>query len=495
MLASLLGEDPSLALATDQYELTMAAAYWKNGLAEREAEFHMLFRTPPFGGGFVVLAGLGSLIDWLRAFRFSAGDLAYLATLRDRVGGPLFEAPFLAYLGALRFGCDVFAVPEGTLVFPGEPLVRVRGPILQAQLLETAVLNLINFESLIATKAARVCLAARGDPVIDFGYRRAQGMDGALSASRSAYLGGCAGTSNVLAGKLLGIPVLGTHAHSWVMAFEDERESFEAYARAMPGNCVLLVDTYGTLAGVKNAIAVGKRLAAEGHRLAGIRLDSGDLAWLSIRARAMLDEAGLTQAVVMASSDLDEYVIQSLKAQHARIGAWGVGTKLVTGWGEPALGGVYKLCAIRAPAGGPWLNRLKLSEQKVKISLPGRLQVYRCSDPGGKFAADAIAELDEPPADIARIIDPNDNTHVKALEGLAREPLLVPVFERGRLVYDQPGLEAIRTRVRDQLGRLDDGHKRFENPHVYPVGLSPRLNALRDRMIIEARARVAAAQG
>src|SRR5213593_1299903 len=303
------------ALLTDLYQLTMAYGYWKSGRAEREAVFHLFFRHSPFQCGFTLTAGLAPTIEFLQAFQFTENDLAFLGTLRGNDDEKLFDRGFLDYLGTLRFSCDVDAIPEGTVVFPQEPLLRIQGPILQCQLFETALLNLINFQSLIATKAARVCLAARGEPVLEFGLRRAQGVDGALTASRSAYIGGCAATSNVLAGKLYGIPVRGTHAHSWVMSFDDEREAFRAYAEAMPNNCVFLVDTYDSLEGVRRAIEVGRTLRQRGHEIAGIRLDSGDLAYLSIEARRMLDAAGFEKATIVASNDLDEHIITSLKQQ------------------------------------------------------------------------------------------------------------------------------------------------------------------------------------
>src|SRR5262245_48739809 len=277
-------------LLTDLYQLTMACAYWKEGIHEREAAFHMSFRTPPFHGGFTIACGLAEVVAYLQALRFDDSDLAYLATLSGADGKRLFDPDFLEYLRALRFVCDVDALPEGTVVFPHEPLLRVQGPILQAQLIETALLNCINFQTLIATKAARICLAARGEPVVEFGFRRAQGVDGGMTATRAAYVGGCAGTSNVLAGKIYGIPVRGTHAHSWVLAFNNELEAFQAYAQAMPANSTFLVDTYDTLQGVRHAVEVGKELRRHGHELAGIRLDSGDLAFLSIQARRILDE-------------------------------------------------------------------------------------------------------------------------------------------------------------------------------------------------------------
>ena len=303
------------ALLTDLYQLTMAYGYWRSGTAEKEAVFHLSFRKNPFKGGFTLACGLADAMDYLQRLRFDESDLDYLATLEGRDGKPLFKRAFLDYLRAFEFRCDVDAVPEGSAVFPHEPLVRVQGPILQAQLVETGLLYFINFQSLIATKAARVCLAARGDPVIEFGLRRAQGADGAVAACRAAYIGGCAGTSNVLAGKSLGIPVLGTHAHSWVMSFDSELDAFSAYAQAMPNNCIFLVDTYNSLDGVRHAVEVGKNLRREGHELGGIRLDSGDLAYLSIEARKILDGAGFAKAVIVASNDLDEHIITSLKDQ------------------------------------------------------------------------------------------------------------------------------------------------------------------------------------
>jgi nicotinate phosphoribosyltransferase len=339
------------ALLTDLYQLTMAYGYWKTGKADQEAAFHLIFRTHPFKGGFTLASGLEDSLRFLSGFRFEQPDLAYLAALKGNDTEPLFEAAFLEYLGRLRLKVDVDAVPEGTVVFPQEPLLRVRGPILQAQLIETALLNLVNFQSLIATKAARVCLAAQGDPVIEFGLRRAQGVDGALTAARAAYIGGCAGTSNVLAGRLWGIPVMGTHAHSWVMSFDDELASFNAYADALPNNCVFLVDTYGSLDGVRHAAEVGIRLEKQGHRLAGIRLDSGDLAYLSIEARKILDSSGFKDAAIVASNDLDEHLVASLKQQGAAINIWGVGTKLVTAYDQPALGGCLQALGV---AQGGW---------------------------------------------------------------------------------------------------------------------------------------------
>jgi nicotinate phosphoribosyltransferase len=477
---------PSLALATDLYELTMAQAYRHGGRADEEAVFHLFFRRNPFGGGFAVACGLARALDYLEGFHFTSEDVAYLSGLTGNDGRPLFDAGFLRELGELRLRCDVDAVPEGTVVFPYEPLVRVTGPILHAQLVETALLNFVNFETLIATKAARMCLAARGDEVVDFGLRRAQGPDGGLGASRAAYVGGCSATSNVLAGRLFGLPVKGTHAHSWVMAFDTEAEAFEAWAQAQPNNCVFLVDTYDTLEGVRRAAEAALRLRDRGHRPIGIRLDSGDLAYLSIEARRILDASGLPEMKIMASNELDEHLIASLKEQGARIDVWGVGTRLVTGGDEAALGGVYKLSAVRQP-GGPWQHRVKVSEQAAKTSNPGVQQVRRFSAPSG-LVADVIfdEEAGLPPAPV--VVDPLDPTRRKRVpQGTPFEDLLVPVVRTGRSVYTPPPIEATRARARAEVTRLHAGITRFVNPHQYPVGLSLGLHELKTRLVLEAR--------
>ena len=477
---------PSLALFTDLYELTMAYGYWKSGIKDREAVFQLNFRRNPFEGGFALACGLESVAGYLDALRFDENDVAYLRTLKGNDGRALFEPGFLDYLGSMAFACDVDAVPEGTVVFPHEPLVRVRGPLLQAQIVETALLNLVNFQTLIATKAARVASAAQGEPVLEFGMRRAQGIDGALSASRAAYIGGCAATSNVMAGHLYGIPVKGTHAHSWVMCFDDELESFKAYAEAMPNNCVFLVDTYDTLDGVRNAIEAGRWLRERGHEMVGIRLDSGDLAYLSMEARRMLDEAGFGKAVIVASNDLDECIIASLKIQGARIGVWGVGTKLATAYDQPALGGVYKLSAIRNGA-GRWEYKVKLSEQAVKVSTPGILQVRRYRL-GNESIADVIFDEERPIRGDCAMIDPLDPTRRRIIPaGTASEDLLVPVFRAGRRVWQPPPIEEVRRRAQSQLAAFHAGIKRFLNPHQYPVGLEAGLHNMKTELILKAR--------
>ncbi len=476
----------SLTLLTDLYELTMAQAYWASGNGDKEAVFHLFFRESPFGGGFALCCGLERALDCLSAFRFTPTDVDYLTSLLGNDERPLFEPAFLRELAAVELRLDVDAVPEGTPVFPHEPLVRVRGPILQAQLVETVLLNVVNFETLIATKAARVCLAADRDTVIEFGLRRAQGIDGGLSASRAAYVGGCAATSNVLAGRLYDIPVRGTHGHSWVMSFPSEREAFEAYAKTQPNNCVLLVDTYDTLQGVRHAIEVGRWLRDRGHELAGVRLDSGDLASLSIETRKMLDAEGFTGAAIVASNDLDEHVIASLKEQGAAITVWGVGTRLVTGGEEPALGGVYKLGAVRRP-GEEWQHRLKISEQAAKTTSPGVQQIRRFETDEG-LVADIIYDEGQGLGADPVLVDPVDPTRLKRIPPSARgSDLLEPVMRGGRVAREPPPLSEIRSRAARQLGRLHPGIKRFLNPHQYPVGLSTELRELKARLVLAAR--------
>jgi nicotinate phosphoribosyltransferase len=479
----------NLTLLTDLYQLTMAYGYWKSGTAEKEAVFSLFFRKHPFQGGFTIAAGLEHVVEFLESFHFSAEDTQYLSTLKGNDGQALFEPAFLEYLQNLKFTCEMDAVPEGTVVFPQEPMLRVKGPILQCQLIETPLLNLINFQSLIATKGTRMVIAAKGEPVLEFGLRRAQGIDGAMTASRAAYIGGCDSTSNVLAGKLYGIPVKGTHAHSWVMSFESELESFETYANVLPNNCIFLVDTYNTLDGVRNAIRVGQKLREKGHRLAGIRLDSGDLAYFSIEARKLLDAAGFTDTSIVASNDLDENIIASLKEQGAMINVWGVGTKLITAYDQPALGAVYKLTALRNEQ-GEWDYKVKLSEQTLKISTPGIQQVRRYSNEKG-YTADMIFDLEHAPKEeTSTMIDPMDFTKQRKLSnGLVYEDLLIPIMREGKLVYDLPNLESIRQRVREQLTRFHEGIKRFVNPHVYHVGLEKGLYEFKTNLILELRNR------
>jgi nicotinate phosphoribosyltransferase len=478
------------ALLTDLYQLTMAQGYFAAHKAEDESVFHLFFRKLPFKGGYAVACGLADVVAYLEGLAFAPEDLAYLSRLRGNDDQPMFRADFLDYLARTPMRLDVDAVPEGTLVFAHEPLLRVRGPLLYAQLVETALLNAINFQTLVATKAARVCAAAGDDPVLEFGLRRAQGQDGGLCASRAAYVGGCAATSNVLAGRLFDIPVRGTHAHSWVMSFDSELEAFETYANAMPNNAVFLVDTYDSMEGVRNAVRVGLAMRARGHRLAGIRLDSGDLAWLSIEARRMLDQAGFTDALIVASNDLDEFLIESLKQQGARVGVWGVGTKLVTAYDQPALGGVYKLAAIRPHAStGPFSHRIKLSEQIAKISTPGIQQVRRYHDPSERrFVADVICDEETPPDGTVVLVDIQDPLRRKQLDDhLPFEPLLIPVFRAGARVMDVPSATQARARTVAQLARLSSYSRRLQNPHEYPVGLEQGLAERRLALIRAAK--------
>jgi nicotinate phosphoribosyltransferase len=487
--------DPaSSALLTDLYELTMALGYWREGRAEQEAAFQLYFRTAPFRGGYTIACGLEPAVAYLQGLRFTDGDLTYLATLRGADESPLFPAEFLDVLGSMRLALDVDMVPEGTVVFPNEPLVRVRGPLLQGQLVETALLTHIGFSTLVATKAARMCLAADGGDVLEFGLRRAQGPDGGLMASRAAYIGGCSSTSNVLAGQRYGIPVKGTHAHSWVMVFDDELEAFRAYAEAMPNNVVFLVDTYDTIDGVRHAVDIGRRLRANGHRLLGVRLDSGDLAFLSTEARRILDDAGFTDTAILASNDLDEHLITSLKQQGAAITVWGIGTRLTTAYDQPALGAVYKLSAVR-DASGAWLPRVKVSEQSAKTTHPGLLQVWRYyrTQPDarrGTYVGDMLVdELIPPsPGDDVTMVDPLDVTRRKRFgAGAPFTRLLEPAMRGGARVSEPEALPAVRERVINELAGFHAGIKRLVNPHRYPVGVERGLHDRNTALVLATR--------
>jgi len=480
----------SLALLTDFYQLTMAYGYWKTGIAEKTSVFNLFYRKNPFNGGFAINCGLSYVIDLLQSFRFTDTDLSYLSTIVGQDGKPLFEQEFLSYLKELKFTCDVDAIPEGKAVFPHEPLIRLKGPILQCQLIESPLLNIINYQTLIATKAARIHVAAKGEPVLEFGLRRAQGIDGAIAASRAAYIGGCTSTSNVLAGKLFGIPVSGTHAHSWIMAFDDELSAFKAYAEAMPNNCILLVDTYDTIEGVKKAIEVGKILRNKGRELLGVRIDSGDLAYFSIEARRLLDEAGFPDTKIVASNDLDENIISSLRTQDAQIDVWGIGTKLVTAYDQPALGAVYKLAALKE--GEEWKYKLKLSEQAIKINNPGIQQVRRFfTQKNGKkqLVADMLYDTLQSLDNEHKIIDPMDITRQKIIhsDNTEFEELLVPIFKNGEAVYESPDIQDIRQNTFRSLAELPTGVKRFINPHSYPVGLEEKLFGTKTDLVLKLR--------
>ena len=475
----------SLALLTDFYQLTMAYAYWKSGKAEEEAVFNLFFRKNPFQSGFTIAAGLDYVIDFCSNFFFDEEDLDYLRSMKNKDGSPVFEEAFLDYLKNMEFSCSIEAVEEGEVVFPNIPLLKVKGPLVQCQLLETPLLNIINFQTLIATKAARVSFAAKGDDVLEFGLRRAQGIDGALAASRASFIGGTSATSNVMAGKLFGIPVSGTHAHSWIMSFASEIEAFKAYAAAFPDKSVFLVDTYDTINGIKNAIEVGKAMRLEGKEMLGVRIDSGDLAYYSTVARQMLDEAGFPDAKIVASNDLDEHIITSLKIQEASVNVWGVGTKLVTAFDQPALGAVYKLAAVKDEA-GKWIPKVKVSQQSIKTNIPGNQSVLRFLE-NGKAIADMIClEGHEDKNDFV-IIDPNDPTKRKKLSssGISKEKLLKPLFLNGKLVYESPDIHQIKENTKQNLGKFDKAHKRLVNPHIYPVGLEESLFTLRTELVLK----------
>jgi nicotinate phosphoribosyltransferase len=490
------------ALLTDFYELSMMQGYFLQGETSR-AVFDMFFRRQPFGGGFSVFAGLTDVLAALQSLRFSGEDIAYLESLK------VFHREFLDMLAGFRFRGDVYSMEEGEIVFPGEPLLRVHGTLLETQLVESALLNTVNFQTLIATKAARICLAARGNTVIEFGLRRAQGGDGALSAARAAFIGGAAATSNTLAGKLYGIPVRGTMAHSWIMAFDSEKEAFEKYAETYPDGSILLIDTYDTLgSGLENAIAVGQKLSQAGHKGFGVRLDSGDLEYLSKKVRERLDAAGLTAARIVASNELDENIIDQLVTSKAPIDVWGVGTSLVTGGGDPALTGVYKIAARqhgerpepdRQDGGrkrgaspqhteegdGEWIPAIKVSNNPEKVTNPGVKQVWRFANGDGSPIADLVCMADE---QIVKDMPytfhhPGDYRSFTLAEYTSVRPLLAPVMKEGVSLRDPPPLVELQKRAREGLRLLDDTYKRLINPHVYKVSLSGRLKALKQRLI------------
>ena len=465
-------------LFTDLYQLTMAYGYYQLHMHEQRANFQILFRKNPFKGNFALCAGLANVIDFLNHWRFQEDDLTYLSTLKNPAQEPLFSPEFLDYLKQLKFNCDIYAIPEGTVVFPHTPLLRIEGPLLQCQLLETPILNIINFQTLIATKASRVCRAAQGEEVIEFGMRRAQGPDGALSASRAAYIGGASSTSNTLAGKLYDIPVRGTHAHSWVTAFKDELTAFKAYATVMPHNGIYLVDTYQTLNGVKNAIQIGKQLQNEGDELLAIRLDSGDMAKLSIEARKLLDEAGFKQTKILASNSLDEYAITHLKQQGATISAWGVGTALATAYDHPALDGVYKLSAIQNE-NKEWEYKLKVSEDSIKTSNPGRHQVRRFFY-NEQYMMDVIYDIDLGISDIGEAILIDQPKQIKKWDDVdAYVDLLQPIFKAGELITPLPSIHEIRQNAIREITHFYETH----DDQIYPVGLEKNLHELKQKIV------------
>ena len=473
----------NLTLLTDLYELTMMQGYFKNNNHD-VVVFDAFYRNNPCDGGYAICAGLAQVIDYIEQLHFDADDIAYLRSLS------IFEDDFLAYLGSFHFSGDIYAVPEGSVIFPREPLIKVIAPIMEAQLIETAILNILNHQSLIATKAARVCYAAQGDGVMEFGLRRAQGPDSGTYGARAAMIGGCKGTSNVLAGQLFDVPVLGTHAHSWIMSFPDEYTAFREYARLYPSACILLVDTYDTLkSGVPNAIRVFTEMRKQGIPLTyyGVRMDSGDLAYLSKKVRKMLDAAGFPDAVISASNDLDEYLIASLKQQGAAITSWGVGTNLITSKDNPAFGGVYKLAAIQKEDGS-FQPKIKLSENIEKVTNPGNKTFYRIYDKAtGKIKADLICLVDEVFDETAplKLFDPAapwKKTRLAAGSYTLRE-MLVPVIVQGKTIYTSPTVMEIREICAREKDTLWEETKRFVNPHEVYVDLSQKLYDMKSDLL------------
>ncbi len=472
----------NLTLLTDFYELTMMQGYFKNNVQERVI-FDAFYRTNPSGGGYAICAGLDQVIEYIKGLHFDYDDISYLRSLN------VFDEDFLDYLAGFHFTGDIYAVPEGSVVFPMEPLVKVIAPIMEAQLVETAILNIINHQSLIATKASRVCFAARGDGVMEFGLRRAQGPDAGTLGARAAVIGGCIGTSNVLCAKKFSVPALGTHAHSWIMSFEDELTAFRRYAQLYPSNTTLLVDTYDTIrSGVPNAIKVFHELKEAGKmpQIYGIRLDSGDLAYLSKIARKMLDAAGFTDAMIVASSDLDEYLIDSLKTQGAAINSWGVGTNLITSKDCPAFGGVYKLAAIEK--NGTFLPKIKLSDNTWKITNPGNKTIHRIYDKStGKIKADLISLVDEEFCENERLklFDPVETWKKLYLEPntYTMKEILIPIFQNGQCVYESPSVMDIRNNCKAELATLWDETKRLINPHEVYVDLSDKLWHIKTQLL------------
>ncbi len=475
----------NLTLLTDLYELTMMQGYFKSGNHETVV-FDAFYRTNPSNGGYAICAGLEQIIDYIENLHFSKEDISYLRELE------IFEEDFLEYLSTFRFSGDIYAIPEGTVIFPREPLVKVIAPIMEAQLIETAILNILNHQSLIATKAARVCYAADGDGVMEFGLRRAQGPDAGIYGARAAIIGGCCGTSNVLCGQIFDVPVKGTHAHSWIMSFPDEYTAFKTYAELYPSACILLVDTYDTLkSGIPNAIRVFTEMRDAGIPLTfyGIRMDSGDLAYLSKIVRRMLDAAGFPDAVISASNDLDEYLIENLKAQGAKITSWGVGTNLITSKDCPAFGGVYKLAAIQDET-GTFLPKIKLSENTEKVTNPGNKTIYRIYEKdSGKIKADYIClvgETFDTKKDL-RLFDPLETWKKTTLKGgtYTMRELLIQVFQKGTCVYHSPKVMEIQKYCDQEKETLWNETKRFVNPHEVYVDLSDELFDMKRNILNE----------
>lgn len=474
-------DERNLTMLVDFYELTMGNGYLKNGLGDKIVYFDLFFRRVPDKGGFAIFAGLEQVIEYIKNLKFTEDDIAYLESKG------IFSSDFLEYLRNFEFKCDVWSVPEGTPIFPGEPLLTVRGPAIQAQFIETMLLLIVNHQSLIAAKANRIVRAAQGRPVMEFGSRRAQGGDGAIYGARAAFIGGCAGTACTLSDRKFGVPAMGTMAHSWIQLFESELEAFRAYAKCYPESCTFLVDTYNVLkSGVPNAITVFRELDKRGYRPGAIRIDSGDIAYLSKCARKMLDDAGFSDCRIIASNSLDEYIIRDLLDQGAPIDSFGVGERLVTSKSEPVFGGVYKLTAVEDS--GKIIPKIKLSENITKITNPGYKKVYRifCRKTG-KALADVVTLADEQ-IDSTKpyvIFDPEFTYKKKTLVDFEAKELQIPVFKNGRCVYESPDVNSVKKYAQQQLTLIWDEIKRFENPHKYYVDLSAKLWNMKQSLLSE----------
>lgn len=473
----------NLTLLTDLYQLTMMNGYLKNGADENVVIFDLFFRTNPCNNSYTMIAGIEQVIDYIENLEFDEESLAYLKGLN------LFDDEFIDYLRNFKFTGTIYGVDEGTVMFPYEPILRVKAPVIQAQLIETTLLNIVNFQSLIATKAARICSAANGDPVFEFGLRRAQGPDAGIYGARAAVIGGCVGTSNVLAGKRFDIPVVGTHAHSWIQSFDTELEAFRAYARSYPNSTTLLVDTYNVLhSGVPNAIIVFNELREQGYEPKGIRIDSGDIAYLSKEARKMLDAADFPDVKITASSDLDEDVINNLKLQGAAIDFWGVGTNLITSKSCPALGGVYKLSAVEVD--GKIIPRIKISENPEKITNPGYKKVVRIYDKENNKAQADLIMLDSEEINTNEpltIFHPIYTWKKKTFRNYVIKDLLVPIYDQGKLVYERKTIKEIKKHAQSELDSLWPEYRRLNRPQLYKVDLSKKLWDLKSEMMDQFR--------
>ena len=471
--------DKNLTMLTDFYELTMANGYFENGIGDKIGYFDMYFRKIPDDGGFAIMAGVEQIIEYIKNLHFTDADIEYLRSKN------MISEGFLDYLKNFEFKCDVWAIEEGTPIFPNEPLVVVRGPVIQAQFLETMILLTVNHQSLIATKANRIVRAADGRPVMEFGSRRAQGYDGAVYGSRAAYIGGCLGTACTISEPEFGIPALGTMAHSWIQMFPDEYSAFCAYASVYPNDCTLLIDTYNVLkSGIVNAIKVHNDvLVPAGCRLKGVRIDSGDITYLTKKVRKILDENGLEDCRIVVSNSLDEYIIRDTLMQGAKIDSFGVGERLITSRSEPVFGGVYKLVAVES--GNEIVPRIKLSENVAKITNPGFKSLYRLFTKEGKAIADVITEYGEEIDNTKpySIFDPNHTWKKKTLTDFEVKPLLIQIFDKGKCVYNSPDLKTIQKYCKEQIDTLWDEVKRFENPHVYYVDLSKKLWETKQKLL------------